>query len=51
MARCIHFRVYPILGAVILDKLSIVMKATYVRVLTFEQNISRQLAGKEGEVY
>ncbi|WP_142715566.1 recombinase family protein [Fodinibius sediminis] len=27
------------------------MKATYVRVSTFEQNISRQLEGKEGEVY
>lgn len=26
-------------------------KATYVRVSTFEQNISRQLEGKEGEVY
>lgn len=27
------------------------MKATYVRVSTFEQNISRQLKDKEGEVY
>src|SRR5699024_9580283 len=27
------------------------MKATYVRVSTFEQNISRQLRGKEGAVY
>ncbi|SMO92568.1 recombinase family protein [Fodinibius sediminis] len=27
------------------------MKATYVRVSTFEQNISRQLEGKEGEIY
>ena len=27
------------------------MKATYVRVSTFEQNISRQIEGKEGEVY
>src|SRR5699024_1456292 len=27
------------------------MKATYVRVSTFEQNIARQLEGKEGEVY
>ncbi len=27
------------------------MKATYVRVSTFQQNISRQLEGKEGEVY
>jgi len=27
------------------------MKATYVRVSTFEQNISRQLEGKEGAVY
>ncbi|HLR33524.1 MAG TPA: recombinase family protein [Fodinibius sp.] len=27
------------------------MKATYVRVSTFEQNISRQLEGKEGTVY
>ena len=28
-----------------------VMKATYVRVSTFEQNISRQLKNKKGEVY
>ena len=27
------------------------MKATYVRVSTFEQNIDRQLRGKEGAVY
>jgi DNA invertase Pin-like site-specific DNA recombinase len=27
------------------------MKATYVRVSTFEQNISRQLEGKDGQVY
>lgn len=27
------------------------MKATYVRVSTFEQNVSRQLQGKEGVVY
>ena len=27
------------------------MKVTYIRVSTFEQNISRQLQGKEGEVY
>lgn len=27
------------------------MKATYVRVSTFEQNIARQLEGKEGKVY
>jgi DNA invertase Pin-like site-specific DNA recombinase len=27
------------------------MKATYVRVSTFEQNISRQLEGKDGRVY
>jgi DNA invertase Pin-like site-specific DNA recombinase len=27
------------------------MKATYVRVSTFEQNISRQLQGKDGRVY
>jgi DNA invertase Pin-like site-specific DNA recombinase len=27
------------------------MKATYVRVSTFQQNISRQLEGKEGELY
>jgi DNA invertase Pin-like site-specific DNA recombinase len=27
------------------------MKATYVRVSTFEQNVSRQLQGKEGTVY
>lgn len=27
------------------------MKATYVRVSTFEQNISRQLKDKEGEIY
>jgi len=27
------------------------MKATYVRVSTYEQNIARQLQGKEGQVY
>ncbi len=27
------------------------MKATYVRVSTFEQNLSRQIEGKEGKVY
>ena len=27
------------------------MKATYVRVSTYEQNISRQLQDKDGEVY
>jgi DNA invertase Pin-like site-specific DNA recombinase len=27
------------------------MIATYIRVSTFEQNISRQLEGKEGEIY
>jgi DNA invertase Pin-like site-specific DNA recombinase len=27
------------------------MKATYVRVSTHEQNVSRQLEGKEGKVY
>ncbi|MEP1939486.1 MAG: recombinase family protein [Balneola sp.] len=27
------------------------MKATYVRVSTFEQNLSRQIEGKEGKIY
>jgi DNA invertase Pin-like site-specific DNA recombinase len=27
------------------------MKATYVRVSTHEQNVSRQLEGKDGDVY
>jgi len=42
---------YPNFDTVNTKYIGDIMKATYVRVSTFEQNISRQLEGKEGEVY
>src|SRR5699024_2760598 len=42
---------YPNFATIKSNKSDAIMKATYVRVSTYEQNIARQLQGKEGQVY